>query len=1192
MISLCCEIAGRDSRNEVIKELMQKSGLDDPTRNAFSNAQKRVTFSRETNDFRSITGSPFIATRIQNPSRLRSFDFTRSTENGKGILEIRLFEFPTSVDAQSAVMATILALMEKISLTFAASLGGDIRSLSGLNALLTKHANQSLEIRVANTLVRRRLPGTLLRLRAADGSDLIRKAIHEVEACELDCESTRLRIADDPNAKAKIGMNSRPWEGNDLVGTLSQGNDLVGTLSRREAELESKLDQLVVNVRKEPKVVLKALRDYLKAHNYNQSQTLFELFQNADDALSQLPMRDTDLNALVRVVLKDRKLVFEHHGRLINRSGGENSQSSKERDSGERSRDLVNMLEIGVSAKQESSTGRFGLGFKSVYLLTDQPEVRSGSLGFRVVGGLLPEQLEPIETNVIGKTTFTLPLRDEVSKEDAEACFSAFAHLAELLVLFAQRATHISGSGPLRFEAELEDLPTLIDGPERFNVGMLVSQVKSDSRWLFVRPVDRTTGPRLQLVFAIDGGDFLKPDASVPRVWVTVPTQEAAPDLGFVIGGPFAVDVGRCRLALEHSSTKEALERLSVLLMGAVISIFSDQAESFDWPEGVDIQSLRRSLFLVVTSNLRLAHGEGQLSWHEKFVRDALNDKRLWNVPMIPDQDGNMHPRSTLRRLHPLLESLGEECEFRNWLETDAARLDETVYTRLDLLSSFVAGKKVEVEVEALRATLDQTLRRSPDARVHAKPLCALLDRLRYCEPSVRDEVLSVVETLMIPTKVGDCSLADCVVRWHGLKLGEKSAAASEEIISRFAPLSLVFEPFKEDDRDDGLVALLRSYRDLVPKHFEDAQLSEWILKGGLNTPHEAHVAFAELLIYRQILNTISRSVRDQGRAFDWLTKSLFNEARLCLEERGFADIHFEVGAAAVAAGKAQPSFTPLATQPNLALELPHYEHPLRILRDWWNEPLNQMKAEAWYFDEVYGKSRFSAETLPDALKSATDAGGEFRHREAWMLMFLTAMAFKLGRVSETQNGTFVSRSEFLPVGADRNSTNDDWMGVLDDTFKGTEERYYHWLQLFPGFRAAWHFSNKGCLDLLANTPDHGRPREILVGASGTGLPGSFPMHTVLGRIGSAWLCRELVRLGVWDFKEGTQHFYVPWKNHTLRLLGLEKKARPEAVTAAIGVCLEGERYPFGPAFDLPLQLWKMGYSELPSGLPVLTSES
>ena len=47
-------------------------------------------------------------------------------------------------------------------------------------------------------------------------------------------------------------------------------------------------------------------------------------------------------------------------------------------------------------AASSSTTGRFGLGFKSVHLVSSSPSVVSGFIGFSIAGGLLPQE-RPIE---------------------------------------------------------------------------------------------------------------------------------------------------------------------------------------------------------------------------------------------------------------------------------------------------------------------------------------------------------------------------------------------------------------------------------------------------------------------------------------------------------------------------------------------------------------------------------------------------------------------------------------------------------------------------------------------------------------------------------------------------------------------------------------------------------------------------
>ena len=43
-------------------------------------------------------------------------------------------------------------------------------------------------------------------------------------------------------------------------------------------------------------------------------------------------------------------------------------------------------------ATSASTTGRFGLGFKSVHLVSSSPSVVSDFIGFSIAGGLLPQE--------------------------------------------------------------------------------------------------------------------------------------------------------------------------------------------------------------------------------------------------------------------------------------------------------------------------------------------------------------------------------------------------------------------------------------------------------------------------------------------------------------------------------------------------------------------------------------------------------------------------------------------------------------------------------------------------------------------------------------------------------------------------------------------------------------------------------
>src|SRR5262249_44185122 len=63
------------------------------------------------------------------------------------------------------------------------------------------------------------------------------------------------------------------------------------------------------------------------------------------------------------------------------------------------------------------------------------------------------------------------------------------------------------------------------------------------------------------LLFSLGSGGFEPFEAEIPTVWVTAPTEEKL-QVGFLVNGPFALDVGRAQLARDPEQNREAGLRL------------------------------------------------------------------------------------------------------------------------------------------------------------------------------------------------------------------------------------------------------------------------------------------------------------------------------------------------------------------------------------------------------------------------------------------------------------------------------------------------------------------------------------------------------------------------------------------------------------------------------------------------------
>ena len=191
--------------------------------------------------------------------------------------------------------------------------------------------------------------------------------------------------------------------------------------------------------------------------------------------------------------------------------------------------------------ENEKTTGKFGVGFKSVYLLCNRPKIVSDKIDFEIVAGIYPKQLED-ETEQTLRDSFaesekggTVLLLQCESNQKIYDALDEFNRAATFLPLFAKAVTKI------RVE---DDQPCEI----RLERGIRGRQVLSSNPVLKTRvPVENVAvfnlgkhGRRLVLK---EGESRFAPFERSPTFWVTVPTDEKL-GLGFFMNGPFKLDIG------------------------------------------------------------------------------------------------------------------------------------------------------------------------------------------------------------------------------------------------------------------------------------------------------------------------------------------------------------------------------------------------------------------------------------------------------------------------------------------------------------------------------------------------------------------------------------------------------------------------------------------------------------------------
>ena len=336
--------------------------------------------------------------------------------------------------------------------------------------------------------------------------------------------------------------------------------------------------------------ILQSVRDKIKQGQYGYSITSipFELFQNADDALLELEeMRGEELPDRSHFVIDwdNQNIRVMYWGRPINQDLSSDT-SNENPGSLEYKRDLIKMLCFNDSNKNENKTGKFGLGFKTIHLLSEKPSIISGDLKFSICSGLFPmalprlnresEDLELINflhgclktnsptSNINDGTIINLPL-DLSAIDKADDVIGDFYSLVGLLLVFSKKikcCKLISDSYPtVNFVWE----PQTIFNISRIEYGKikLATGIVNNDKWNSYLLINfRLSLGNIVLVIT-PSLDNQSPLTQLPTFWVTNPTKESL-DVKFAINAKFDITTGRTSFDRNSIHNNEIIRQIGV----------------------------------------------------------------------------------------------------------------------------------------------------------------------------------------------------------------------------------------------------------------------------------------------------------------------------------------------------------------------------------------------------------------------------------------------------------------------------------------------------------------------------------------------------------------------------------------------------------------------------------------------------
>lgn len=281
----------------------------------------------------------------------------------------------------------------------------------------------------------------------------------------------------------------------------------------------------------------------------DQAHFIYELLQNADDAKATTARFE---------LLKD-KLIFTHNGtRRFSVSNPAMESEDMEKDN---LGDINSITAVGGSNKTDNSTiGKFGVGFKAVFQYTATPHIYDPNMFFKIERFIVPVRLEldyPCRRE--GETLFVFPFdHDKRSAEDAYNDISGKLRSLDYPLLFLSNLKNIEFkvSGILGLYGKSIEERHDFNGTTvehirlTQNDGANREELYDDLLWLFSRNDEQ--GHTYSVGFFVDEDGLLLPKTH--SAFCFFPTKEAT-GLNFIIHAPFLLADSRegIRAGVQHN---------------------------------------------------------------------------------------------------------------------------------------------------------------------------------------------------------------------------------------------------------------------------------------------------------------------------------------------------------------------------------------------------------------------------------------------------------------------------------------------------------------------------------------------------------------------------------------------------------------------------------------------------------------
>ena len=347
---------------------------------------------------------------------------------------------------------------------------------------------------------------------------------------------------------------------------------------------------------------------------------IYELLQNADDQEAHE----------VGFLLYSDYLVFEHHG-------GKPFERS----------DVEGITRIGTSVKleQHNKIGRYGIGFKSVYAVTDCPQIYTYLDGkpfaFEISNLVVPERLTVQEDHPQeGSTRFVLPFKAGHEAETYAKLAGKLRGLGAKTIMFLNHLKLVSWDTASQSGVYICERPDTPDGICRLERELTSEDVvpeREEARYLrFSKPVpavDDRTNLSVAIAFRLDDNGQIIEEKGETFLSVYFPTKEKT-RLKFCLHAPMLLSPERANVHEDHPTNSSLIKECASLLAETLPKLRQRELLT---PECLCCLPLRQQDFPVRREINGILYERGSFF---RPLYEAVRYTMLSDEPLIPTDTG------------------------------------------------------------------------------------------------------------------------------------------------------------------------------------------------------------------------------------------------------------------------------------------------------------------------------------------------------------------------------------------------------------------------------------------------------------------------------------------------------------------------------------------------------------------------